>query len=229
MNTWLEGPPPDERKEMGCLGKGCLILTCFIIFLIIASAIGLYFGYKTHSAVLRSVIWAKRAHVLSQEPSPVPQFETTEENVNSAKQKWEDFKRTAKNEGAPSTRDQPARIELTADDINNLIANNRHARGKAFVTIEGNRLRIQTSVPLGDHVRGGRYYLNGDIVIQSNGPQAVENLLSGITINHEPIPADVLDWKYRSRPLQEYLGEYRTNYNEATIEIRDGRVFIETR
>src|SRR6201989_3015000 len=60
MNTWLEGPSPHERTDMGCLGKGCLILCCFIIFLIIAGAIGLYFGYKTHSAVLRSVLWAKK-------------------------------------------------------------------------------------------------------------------------------------------------------------------------
>ena len=28
---------------MGCLGKGCLILVCFIIFLIIAGAIGFVF------------------------------------------------------------------------------------------------------------------------------------------------------------------------------------------
>src|SRR5207245_10565157 len=43
-----------------------------------------------------------------------------------------------------NARDQPAHIELTADDLNNLIAENRRARGKAFVAIEGNRLHIQT-------------------------------------------------------------------------------------
>src|SRR5207244_902129 len=117
-------------------------------------AIGLYYGMRTHSAVLRSFLWAKKTHVLAQEPSPVPQFETTDENMNAAKQKWEDFE---------NTRDQPAHVELTAEDLNNLIAHNRHARGKAFVAIEGNRLRIQTSVPLGEYVGRGRYYLNGDI------------------------------------------------------------------
>jgi len=221
MNTWIEGPLPREKRTMGCLGRGCLILTCFIIFLIIAGAVGLYFGFKTHSAVLRSVLWAKKTHVLSQEPSPVPQFETTEENVTTAKQKWQDFE---------NTRDQPAHIELTADDLNNLIANNRHAHGKVFVAIEGNRLRIQTSVPLGEYVSGGRYYLNGNILIQSDGPQTLENpRLSSITVNNEPIPADVLDWKYRSRPLREYLVEYRTTYGEGTIEIRDGKVIIDRR
>jgi hypothetical protein len=164
MNTWIEGPSPREKRGMGCVGKGCLILACFIVFLIIAGAIGLYFGMRTHSAVLHSFYWAKKMHVLAQEPSPVPQFETTDENITAAERKWKDFE---------NTRDQPAYIELTADDLNNLIAKNRHARGKAFVAIEGNRLRIQTSVPLGEYVGRGRYYLNGDIVIVSDGPQSL--------------------------------------------------------
>jgi hypothetical protein len=225
MNTWIEPPPPREKTGMGCLGKGCLILTCFIIFLMIAGAIGLYFGFKTHSAVVRSVYWARKAHVLAQEPSPVPQFETTDENVRTVKQKWENFE-SARDQPAG---DQPARIELTADDLNNLIANNRHARGKAFVEIEDNVLRVKTSVPAGDYGRGGRYYLNGDIVVRSNGPQPLENLLSGIAINNEPIPSDVLDWTYRARPLRDYLEEYKTNYRSGTIEIRDGKVIIERR
>src|SRR6266487_994312 len=218
MNTWIEGPPAREKRGMGCVGKGCLILACFIVFLIIAGATGLYFGMRTHSAVLHSVVWAKKAHVLSQEPSPVPQFETTDENMSAARQKWKDFE---------NTRNQPAHIELSADDLNNLIARNRHARGKAFVTIEGNRLRIQISVPLGEYTRRGRYYLNGDIVITSEGPQSLDNLrLSSITINNEPLPSDVLDWKYRARPLRDYLGEYGATYGDGTIEIRDSKVSI---
>ena len=206
---------------MGCLGKGCLILSCFIIFLIIACAIGLYFGLRTHSAVLRSFVWATKTHVLSQQPSPVPQFETTDENIQTAERKWQDFE---------NTRDQPAHIELTADDLNNLIARNRDTRGKAFVAIEGNRLRMQTSLPLGQYVGRGRYYLNGDIVIESDGPQSLDNpRLSRITINNEPLPTDVLEWTYRARPLRDYLREYRGSHGDGTIEIRDGRVIIDRR
>ncbi len=221
MNTWIEGPPPPQKSGMGCLGKGCLILACFIVFLIIAGAIGLYFGMRTHSAVLHSFNWARKAHVLAQEPSPVPQFETLDENMKAAERKWNDFKSAA-------SKNQPAHIELSADDLNNLIANNRHARGKAFVSIEGNRLRIQTSVPLGEYVGRGRYYLNGDIVVESNGPQSLEHpRLSSITVNNEPAPPDVLDWKYRSRPLRDYLNEYKTTNDVGSIEIREGKVIID--
>jgi hypothetical protein len=221
MNTWIEGPSPRERRGMGCVGKGCLILSCFIVFLIIAGAIGLYFGTQTYSALLHGLSWANKTHVLAQEPSPVPQFETTDENIAAAERKWKDFK---------DVRDQPAHIELTADDLNNLIAENRHARGKAFVAIEGNRLRIQTSVPLGEFVGHGRYYLNGDIVVETNGPESLENpRLSSITINNEPMPPDVLDWKYHARPLRDYLREYRTTYGSGSFEIRDGKLIIDRR
>src|SRR6266700_1821799 len=233
MNTWIEGPPVREKRGMGCVGKGCLILACFIVFLIIAGAIGLYFGMRTHSAVVNSVVWAKKTHVLSQEPSPVPQFETTDENMSAARQKWKDFENT-RNRPAhiePSaddlTRNEPAHIELSADDLNNLIARNRHARGKAFVTIQGNRLRIRMSVPVGEYVRDGNYYLNGDIVITSEGRQSLDNpRVSGIIINNQSLPSDVLDWKYDGRPLRDYLGQHGAALRDDTIEIRDGKVII---
>jgi hypothetical protein len=206
---------------MGCVGKGCLILACFIVFLIIAGAIGWYFGTRTYSALLHGFSWANKTHMLAQEPSPVPHFETTGENMAAAERKWKDF---------DNARDRPAHIELTADDLNNLIARNRHARGKAFVAIEGNRLRIQASVPLGEFVGRGRYYLNGDIVVESDGPQSLENpRLRSITINNEPLPSDVLDWKYRARPLRDYLREFRNTYGSGSMEIRDGKLIIDRR
>src|SRR5437763_7845723 len=81
MNTWIEGPSPREKRGMGCVGKGCLILACFIVFLTIAGAIGLYFGTRPFSALLHGLSWANKTHVLAQDPSPLPQLETTAENV----------------------------------------------------------------------------------------------------------------------------------------------------
>ncbi len=238
MNTWIEGPPAQEKRGLGFVGKACLILACFIVFLMIAGTIDLYFGMRTHSAVVNSVVWAKKSHVLSQEPSPVPQFETTEQNINATRQKWKDFEKNTRNQPAdmePSiepgaddlTRNQPAFIELTADDLNNLIARIRHLRDKAFVTIEDNRLRIRMSVPVGEYVREGNYYLNADIVITSEGRQSLDNpRVSGIIINNQSLPSDVLDWKYDGRPLRDYLGQHGAALRDDTIEIRDGKVII---
>lgn len=219
MTGYIESRPPPPRG-MGCLGKGCLILSLFILFLIIACAVGLYFGLKTNSAFVHGIYWAEKTHMLASEPSPIPQFETTEEKMEFTERKWKDFDRA-------SHEDQPASIELTADDLNNLIAINRHLRGKAFVTIDNNILHVQASLPLGEYLGREGYYLNGDIVIQTDGPSSVEHPpLSRITINGQPLPQDLLDWKFRSRRFRDYSASYKDKVNANTFEIRDGKVIL---
>ncbi len=220
MTTYIEPPPPQPRR-MGCLGKGCLILSLFILFLLIMGGVGIYYALKTHSAVARGLVWAQQNHLLATEPSPVPQFETTEEHIEVSSRKWGDFERASSNE-------EPAHVELTADDLNNLIAKNRHARGKAFVSIENNRLHVQTSVPVGELIGRNGYYLNGDIAVQTNGPRSLNYPpLDSITINGQPLPHDLPGWKFRSRPLSDYLAEFRGNVNANTFEIRDGKVILD--
>jgi hypothetical protein len=217
MNGFIE-PPPQQRGGMGCFGKGCLILSVFILFLMVACAIGLYFGLKKNSALLYGIYWAEKTHMLATEPSPVPLFETTEENIEASERKWRDFER-ASHEG------QPERVELTGDDLNNLIARNDHLRGKAFASIEGNRLHVQASLPVGEYLGRNGYYVNGDIVIQTNGPSSIDHPpLTSITVNGEAMPSDLPEWKFRSHPLRNYAAKYKGNAN--TFEVRDGRIIL---
>ena len=239
MTTWIE--PPPQRPGMGCFGKGCLILSCFLVFLIIAGAIGLYFGMKSHSAVLHGAAWARKTHLLAEEPAPVPQFETTADSIAATKQKWSDFRNgTASTSSTPSPdatatdtstpANQSSQIELTAEDLNNLIAANRHLRGKAFVSIDGNTLRVQTSVPVGEYVGTAGYYLNGDVVVQSNGARSLDSSpLSGITVNGQPAPADALDWTFKGHSVRDYLGGFTSKNDLGAIEIRDGKIIINKR
>ena len=237
MTGWIE-PPPPQRRGTGCVGKGCLILCCLLLFLMVAGAVGIYLGMKKHSAVVHAAVWARKTHLLADEPAPVPQFETTQENIAVTKQKWSNFRNATPNDVAaenPATPDVPrdtraGQVELTADDLNNLIAANRHIRGKAFVSIEGNRLHVQTSVPVGEYVGGAGYYLNGDIVVESNGARSLDSSpLGGITINGQSVPSDALDWKYGGRSLRDYLSAYTSKNDLGPIEIRDGKVIINRR
>ena len=100
MNTHLQ-PPPVQPRGMGCFGKGCLILSVFILFLIVACVIGMYFGLKKNSAVLRGLYWAQSTNMLTTESSPVPKFETTEENIETSERKWNDFERASQS-GQPA-------------------------------------------------------------------------------------------------------------------------------
>ena len=222
MNTWIE-PPPPQRKGMGCFARGCLILLVFAFVLILACCAGLYWGYRHHSAVVRGVYWLTKTHAISNSPSPVPEYAASDAEIQTVKERWQDFKK------AVSER-QPAEIELTANDINSLIAGHRQARGKVFVSIEENRLHVQTSVPLNEFVGQGGYYLNGDIIVQSDAAASfASSRVGGITVNGQPVPRDFLDWKYRSRPLRDYLAEYTNAYDVSAIQIRDGKVILRSR
>jgi len=222
MNTWIE-PPPPQRKGMGCFARGCLILLVFALVLILACCAGLYWGHRQQSAVVRGAYFLAKTHVITDSPRPVPQYNAPEQEIQAVKGRWQDFEHAVRER-------QPVEIELTADDINGLIASNRHARGKVFVSIEGNRLFLQTSLPLNKYLGQSRYYLSGDITIQSDAAASLAKpRLESVAVNSQPVPHDLLDWQYRSRSLRDYLAEYSPIPDVGTIQIRDGKVILRSR
>jgi len=220
MNGWVEAPPP--KRGMGCFARGCLILVVFAIVLALACVAGLYWGFQRHSAIVHGIYWLAKTHSIAEAPAPVPEFTASSEQIQAVQERWQDFQQQIR-------AGQAAEIELTGDNINSLIAMNRDSRWKAFVSIEDNRLRLQMSVPLGEFF-GRSGYFNGDTTIQLNGAESLEHPeLKQIIVNNEPVPRDLLDWKYRSRQLREYLADYRNDYDVSTIEIRDGKLILRSR
>jgi len=221
MNGWVEPPQP---KPMGCFAKGCLILAVFAVVLAIACTAGIYWGFHRHSAVIRSLYWLSKAHAISDAPAPIPSHETSNEKIQSARERWKSFETTAR-------AGQAAEIELTADDINDLIASDPDTRDKCVVSIDQNRLRLQTSVPVSEIAgRSGGYYLTADATIEFDGEQSLAvPRLSSVTINGRQLPADLLDWRYRSKRVRDYLAENDDPWNRATVELQDNKVILRTR
>jgi len=221
MNTWVEGPP--RQKGPGCFARGCLILLVFAIVLAIACFAGVYWGFQRHSAIVHGIYWLAKTHSIAEGPVPAPEFTGSDTQIQSVRERWQDFEQKTR-------AGQAAEIELAADDINAFIAANRNARGKVFVSIEGNQLRIQASTPLGEILNRPGYYFNGDITVEFKGAESLENpQLNRIVVNGEQVPRDLLKWKYRSRRLHEYLADYRDSYDIGTIEVRDGKVILRSR
>ena len=221
MNGWVEAPP--SRKGLGCFARGCLILVVFGIVLALACVAGLYWGRHQDSAIVHAIYWLGKTHSIAEAPAQVPEFTASDEQIQAVQERWQDFQQK-------SRAGQAAAIELTADDINSLIAANRSARWKAFVSIEGNRLRLQTSVPLAEFFGWSPYYFNDDIVIELRGAESLEHpQLNAIIVNNQPVPKNLLGWKYRSKQLADYIAEYRDNYGVGTIEIRDGKLILRSR
>lgn len=219
--TWIEPPPP--QQGMGCFAKGCLIVLVFALVLGVACGVGLYWGFRHHSALLRGGYWLTKTQALSDQPIDLPSYEASGPEIQTAKERWQNF------ENAVEER-QPAEIELTASDINNLIAGSRHLRGKLFVSVEGNRLRVRASIPLREYVPRYGYYFNADIAVQADEELSLDHpRLNAVTINGKRVPSDLLNWEYKSRSLRDYLSQYEDRSNTGSIAIRDGKVILRSR
>jgi hypothetical protein len=221
MNTWVEAPPP--RQGLGCFALGCLTLLIFAIVLAIAGFAGMYWGLHRHSALFYGSYWLAKTRSIAEAPTPVPEFNASDQQIERVRERWQDFEQKAR-------AGQAAEIELSADDINALIATTEGVRGKVFASIDGDQLRLQASVPIGGLLGRPGYYFNGEVVVELEGAQSPDSpRFSRLTINGEHAPTDFLDWKYRSRQLREYLTEQRNAYDIGTIEIRDGKVILRSR
>jgi hypothetical protein len=183
----------------------------------------MYWGLYRNSAIFHGLYWLTKAQAIGQTPVSVPGFTASDAQIQSVHERCEDFEQKAR-------AGQPAELELTADDINTLVATNQDMRGKVFVSIDGDRLRCQASVPLGQVIGRSGYYFNGDIAVELKNAESLENpQLSGITVNGQAVPLDFLNWKYRSKRLRGYLAEYRNGSGVGTIEIRDGKLILRSR
>src|SRR5437870_10531087 len=116
------------RKGLGCFARGCLILVVFGIVLAVACFAGLSWGLQRHSAIVHGIFWLAKTHSIAEESAPVPQFAASDEQIRSVRERWQDFEQ--KNRAG-----QSAEIQLTANDVNSLIAMNRDTRVKAFVSV----------------------------------------------------------------------------------------------
>jgi len=221
MNTWVEAPP--QRKGLGCFGRGCLILLVFAIVLAIACFAGIYWGLHRHSALFYGSYWLAKTRSIAEASTPVPEFNASDQQIQLVQERWQDFEQKTR-------AGQSAEIELSADDINALIATSEDLRGKVFVSIDRDQLRLQASVPIGPFFGRPGYYFNGDVVIEFEGTQSLDGpRFRRVMINGQQVPTDFLNWKYRSRQLREYLAEQGNAYEIGTIEIRDGKVILRSR
>src|SRR5215471_10117990 len=221
MNTWVEAPP--RRKGLGCFARGCLIVLIFAIVLALACFAGMYWGLHRHSALFYGSYWLAKTRSLAEAPAPVPESNASDQQIQVVQERWQNFEQKTR-------AGQSAEIELSADDINALIATSEDVRGKIFASLDRDQLRLQVSVPIGKFFGRSGYYFNGDVVIELDGVQPLDGpRFRQITINGEQVPTDFLNWKYNSRQLREFLAEQGNAYETGTVEIRDAKIILRSR
>jgi hypothetical protein len=197
---------------LGCFGKGCLILLVFFILLGLAFVGGTYLAAR----YLRSEYFPATQVQL-------PTAAATEDEQQSVRSRWDAFEKAARAHRA-------ARIELTADDLNALIASEPKLRGKASVSIDNDVGRLQVSVPLGDVRWLKGHYLNAECTVQSAvAGNPADARVTSIVVNGRSVGEDVLRWQYGSWSLHRYISDWSDERNLEKFEIGDGKVILETK
>jgi hypothetical protein len=225
MTSWIE--PPPKQKKMGCLGKGCLLIVVFLILLGVAFVIGFYVGTK---------------------PREIPQVQTSEDEQNAVRSRWKEFEATSRNEQTPAlpqpsptpdvtpaleatptpaaTPPSPNRIELTANDINQLIAQGRRTRGKAFVSIDNDVARVQVTIPLEKVGFRGRF-LNGEFAVRASPDRNPRNLQIN-QMSLTGVPDGVLNSLLGTHSIHGYVDEFASKHGITSFTIENNKVILET-
>jgi hypothetical protein len=204
-----------------------MMIIVFLVLLAVAFFVGGYVGV--------------RYVVTSKEPKQIPQIETTEADQQAARAKWEQFKAgprsapveetttssgTTTGEVAPAATPGTNRVELTAAEINQLIAGSRKLNGKGFVSIENNVARVQVSVPLEKVGLRGRY-LNGELQVRS-APDRNPRNIEVTEVSLGGVSEKVLNTLLGFRSLRSYADQYATEYDITSFAIEDNKVIIES-
>ena len=206
----IEPPPP--QRGMGCFAKGCLILTVFLIILAIAFVGGSYLAIR----YLRSEYFPTTNVQLSMSMA-------TEQEQKTVRARWDAFEKAAR-------AGRPARIELTADDLNALIDSEPKLRGKAHVSIDNNVGHLQVSIPITEAKWLRGHYINAECNVQSaaDGTPA-DARITLIVVNGRSVGEEVLRWQYRSWSLRGYISDWSNDNNLERFEIEDGKVMLQTK
>jgi len=215
MTEPLTNPPAPKRR--GCLFYGCLTAVVLLLIAGLMVFLAVRFARNTLDAYTDT------------KPMPLPKVELTDAEFQSLEERVKSFGATLKS-GKPG-----APLTLNEQEINALIArtaNTKELADKVHVSLNGNEVKGQISIPLSGlgWVGNGRY-LNGEAVFKvglENG--ALEVTAQSVTVKGNPLPES-----FMSRLRQENLAREATQDPKSaeairklqSIQVENGEVTIQ--
>ncbi len=224
MSVTVAPPPaPKKKSGLGCLGCGCLVLGLVVILFVGLVVGGFYVGYQ------------KVVGLTSTTPADVPSFNGSDDVFNTAQQKVMAF-------GHDVQDHQAATIQLSADEINALIARDPELiRQKAhlFVTLTGDEAQVQGSIPTEALSEGflKNRYLNFDTTFGlgfNPDAKSLDLILHQLKIGDQPTPQNLLPTMQAeltpilNAELQNYPLSKPVLQQAKSITIKDSQLVIET-
>jgi len=209
------GAPTKQRR--GCLFYGCLSGIACLVIILVAFLIGLHQLKKMVNFYTDSA------------PAQLPVVHLSTAEMTDLKQRIENFQDAVRS-GRPT---QP--LTLSADEINAFIetdTNLTRLKGKVYLTVEGDRLKGQVSLPLDDvglRIFKGRYLnASGIFNVGLQKGMLVVNPES-LSVKGKPLPGVYMD-KIRSQNLAEAINnnpKASVGLNRLQeIRVSDGKMVI---
>jgi hypothetical protein len=174
-------PPPPvvvrEKRGMGCFGCGCLVV--LVVLILLAALVGglSYFAYT------------KGMTLTSTTPGGIQTFDGGDDVYHGAEQKLTTFNEAVQ-------QNQPATLELSADEVNTLIARSPDLAGSQihlFLSFTDSTAHVQASLPTNLLPFGiiKDRYINGDsdfIPGLDPSTKSVTLVLQRLRIGSEEVP-----------------------------------------
>ena len=216
------GAPP-ERKGPGCLFWGCLISGILFVITVILIIALVFFVRGKIVDVLKEYTEPSAAEL--------PEIQLAEEERQQVVDRWESFRESLDSE-------EPTELVLTSDEFN-VVAQHMtpEAADHVYFTIEGDELKGQLSVPVGEF---GKNFLKTDQLdnrfFNASGTFDVELrdgsfrlFLQSAEVKGEPIPEEALA-QVKNQNLAENLAddpEKRELFSKfESIEVKDGKIIM---
>ncbi|MBN1676589.1 MAG: hypothetical protein JXR37_36435 [Kiritimatiellae bacterium] len=207
-------PPPNDEPERQKRGKAGCIWGCLIVATIVL---------VTLAAAFMLVRYVKG--YISDQPAAVPVVKLSPAKMADLDRRLAAFRQAIAD-------DKSARLLLSRDDINAKISSSGMLRAgsKAYVSIEGEQLSAQISLPL-DRFRIPGQYLNGQAKIHvslDEGSLIVR--AEEVLVHGKPLPdrlaKAVQEWNLAAVMMED--AEFTNALAKiAKITVRDGKVLVE--
>ena len=206
----------ETKKGMGLFAK--IFIALVVIFFVMAGCVacGAYFLYR------------KVASFTAARATQIPTYPATQQEYDDVRTRLADFQTATSN-------DKAAKLELTANDINTLIALDptwKEMKDKIHVRIADGQLSTDASIPLSEVPGFRNRYLNGSITLKISADNGILYLRpTAVVVNGQSVPAQFLK-ALQERNMAEQLNQdpkfASTREKIKAIKIEGNKIVIET-
>jgi len=206
---------PKRSGGLNCFVYGCLGL---LVVAVIGILVAVYGAKYAFNRVLDAYT--------DTQPAELPAVELAEGKVGEVEERFEVFKQAFE-------AGEQAALELTAEDINALIASEPELANKVRISIEGDEIKAQVSIPLdkllADLGIKGRY-LNGAASVQVAMKDGVlEAYIQSLEVKGKPLPE-----QFMAELRKENIAKDMNQDPEAaeklerfdSLEVKDGKLIL---